>query len=1340
MTEPQPPLPAGPLPDSAPPAPAATRRRGPRLLLRSLLHSLLHTNVSLLLTAAVLAAVAAWLLATTSGMNTLVVLANRYAPVGIEATGGFGSLLGEFGFAGLRVKVRNTTVELTELRARLLNFDARPLRFDFANLAAATLLVDVKTDPHDHAPALDIGIPLHVTAQRVTVGRLTVAVDGKAFSLQSIDAKATAGPEGYRIEDGKVALGPHRADVAADLRAPRPFTFDARGQVMAQVHDKAVGAAVRAQGSLVEFTLDGALSGAAQGSFNAVIASFARPAVKSLSVDLAGVDPQHWHPAAPRADLAIKAQLAPDAAMNRITGQLSVVNRAPGLIDAGRIPARSATAQVELEARQLKFERVAGLLQQGSARGEFAVALADGHWQARAQLDDVDPSQLHGALHRLRIDGQLRARRTAEAILVTAELDHRGQPAAALKFDGRFTPQLATIHQASLALGEGQATAAGTVEFTGARRVDLHGSLHRFEPGRLVRGFDARLTGSLLVDGVLGPQPAGRLRFELADSHAYGRPIAGRGRVVVDAAQRFDVDVDLSVRTARLTARGGLGAPDRALEVQLDVPTLADLLPPATKAAAAGSLKASASARGDWNAPAFELQFTGKGLRHGEHRLETVEAMASYGGGSDGTLRVNAGLAAYRHAAHAAAAVQSASLDVEGTLSSHALRFEATADKSKAATVLADGGWRDDAWRGRVREATVGPPIELRLLTPAALVAGPAGVEFGPAQLAVQHVRFDDIHLRRDGSGIVTRGSFSGLQPTRFAVPVEGALTPVIAARGERPPLTLRGEWNLRQAGSSIDGRLLVERSGGDLFAGRGPESALGLVDARLDARIEANKVDAFLRVESARKGGIGAALDAWLEHSTQAGWRLAQERPWLISGALDLPTLDWINALLSDHLRASVRLGGKLAGSVRIEGTPASPTASGRLDGSGLRAAWVEQGLRLENGTLAASLQDDLIVLEELKFSGPPRVRPDDRRAAAAMKAEQEGSLAASGQLRLRDFSGVVQVAARRLPLLQQPDRWVIATGGGNVETSAKHVQVNGAFAADAGFVGLARSELPTLSSDVVVVREGESAQSRERRVTLGFDLGIDLGEAFYLRGKGLTARVEGAIRLRSAGRGAVTAVGSIEAVDGQYEGFGQKLNLARGRLNFQGPPENPGLDILALRTGLPVEVGLTITRTAADPLVRLHSDPPMAEVEALSWLVLGRAPDQGGGDNIALVQAAASLLGGGEGYPVRVAQALGVDEFSIRSGNFGIASLLPQRGVAGALRSDRSSAATVAGEIITIGKTINESLSVSYQEAISETARILQLNYRLSDRLSVVARGGTSNALDFVYTWAFD
>jgi translocation and assembly module TamB len=300
--------------------------------------------------------------------------------------------------------------------------------------------------------------------------------------------------------------------------------------------------------------------------------------------------------------------------------------------------------------------------------------------------------------------------------------------------------------------------------------------------------------------------------------------------------------------------------------------------------------------------------------------------------------------------------------------------------------------------------------------------------------------------------------------------------------------------------------------------------------------------------------------------------------------------------------------------------------------------------------------------------------------------------------------------------------------------------VQVNAAVAADAGYVNFTRPDLPALSSDVVVRAPGDAPRAREATVQFGFDLGIDLGGAFYLHGSGLDTRVEGAVRLRNEGRGTIRASGAVEAKDGTYEGFGQKLAIERGRVNFQGAPENPGLDILALRKGLPVEVGVSITRTAANPLVRLYSDQPMADFEILSWLVLGRAADQTRADNAALVRAATGLLSGsGEGIPTRLARTLGIDEISVRSGQVGGAgSILPRQSVAGSLRG--TEVGTASAEIITIGKRVSDAVTISYEQALSGAANVVQLSYQLSRRLSLVARAGTENALDLVYSIVFD
>jgi translocation and assembly module TamB len=351
------------------------------------------------------------------------------------------------------------------------------------------------------------------------------------------------------------------------------------------------------------------------------------------------------------------------------------------------------------------------------------------------------------------------------------------------------------------------------------------------------------------------------------------------------------------------------------------------------------------------------------------------------------------------------------------------------------------------------------------------------------------------------------------------------------------------------------------------------------------------------------------------------------------------------------------------------------------------------------------------------------------------------------NGRLLLRDLSGVLQVQAVRVPFLQRADRWVVATGGANIVFDQKRVQLNGAVLANAGFVDFSRPNLPSLSKDVQVVRANApgngSGTARDAPIGLNFDLGIDLGPAFYLRGLGLDTRVDGQLRLRAEGRGAIRATGAVEARDGQYEGFGQRLAIERGRVNFQGPLENPGLDVLAVKRGLPVEVGVSITRTAQNPLIKLYSDQPMADFQILSWLVLGRPADETGAernaDRAALATAAAGLLSGsGEGITTQLARRLGIDEISLRSGDIGaVGSLLPRSSVAGSVRGTGS---TAAGEIVTIGKRLSDNITVSYEQALATTGSLVQISYQLTRRLSVIARAGTENALDLVYSFAFD
>jgi translocation and assembly module TamB len=249
------------------------------------------------------------------------------------------------------------------------------------------------------------------------------------------------------------------------------------------------------------------------------------------------------------------------------------------------------------------------------------------------------------------------------------------------------------------------------------------------------------------------------------------------------------------------------------------------------------------------------------------------------------------------------------------------------------------------------------------------------------------------------------------------------------------------------------------------------------------------------------------------------------------------------------------------------------------------------------------------------------------------------------------------------------------------------------------------------------------------------------ELGDRFYIDGAGLEARLAGSIAL--SGRPAqLRAEGSVRTVDGVFAGYGQRLQIERGIVTFNGPIDNPALNVLAVRSGLPVEVGVAIAGSAQRPLIRLHSDPAMSETEKLNWLVLGRPPGASDGNDRALLSAAASALfaGQADSASAGLLRNLGIDQITLQPGQSS-SSLLPRETVAGRLRSGGvSTSSSTAADFLAVGKRINDDLYLSFEQALTGAEYFVALNYRLTRQLSLIARAGSTNALDLVYSIAFD
>jgi translocation and assembly module TamB len=212
----------------------------------------------------------------------------------------------------------------------------------------------------------------------------------------------------------------------------------------------------------------------------------------------------------------------------------------------------------------------------------------------------------------------------------------------------------------------------------------------------------------------------------------------------------------------------------------------------------------------------------------------------------------------------------------------------------------------------------------------------------------------------------------------------------------------------------------------------------------------------------------------------------------------------------------------------------------------------------------------------------------------------------------------------------------------------------------------------------------------------------------------------------------------------------YGQMLQIERGILSFNGPADNPGLNIRAMRTNKSasasidiaenisppvngsssssaassgsdyqvVSAGVEISGSAFQPKVKLVSEPNVSDTEKLSWLILGHGIDQVGGKQFSMLPLAVNaLLTEGKSVPIQtqLANFTGLDEISV-------------------------SGEDVESIELTVGKRLTSQLYISYAKSMNGLLNLARLTFYITPRWAIQAETGTESAVDALYTFSFE
>ena len=155
-----------------------------------------------------------------------------------------------------------------------------------------------------------------------------------------------------------------------------------------------------------------------------------------------------------------------------------------------------------------------------------------------------------------------------------------------------------------------------------------------------------------------------------------------------------------------------------------------------------------------------------------------------------------------------------------------------------------------------------------------------------------------------------------------------------------------------------------------------------------------------------------------------------------------------------------------------------------------------------------------------------------------------------------------------------------------------------------------LPESAVGVSSDEVMLDDQLKPIQPKTASIPINSNLMIHVGNDVRLDAFGLKARLKGDLKVVQDKKG-LGLNGQIDIPSGRFHAYGQDLIVRKGQLMFSGPPDQPLLNIEAIRnpesTEDDVTAGVRVTGTADAPKLEVFSDPAKSQQEALSYLLRG-------------------------------------------------------------------------------------------------------------------------------------
>lgn len=809
--------------------------------------------------------------------------------------------------------------------------------------------------------------------------------------------------------------------------------------------------------------------------------------------------------------------------------------------------------------------------------------------------------------------------------------------------------------------------------------ADLSGALER--PGLELTATSTQilLSGTPLTDlslalsGEADPEaPRGELNLS---AKLNGAPLVARGEVSSNDGRAELTGFEAAVGGNRLSGELTVADLTRALEsvsgtLAVNAPDLSELSPLALTALS-GRLTAQAAISADAKGPRIRLTAEGAGVGLPQAAVDSVKVDADL---FDLT------------------AVPQAS----GTVSASGLLAGGTRLASLAATAKSDGTRTDFTLDARLPGsakdgvaaagslAAVAAGFDLTLSRLDGTYSGLKTSLLRPARLSYANAiaRLDEVALALgNGSFVIqgTAGETLNLSGTLKSVPVAlaNAFSPGLGLAG-----TLSGSVKVSGAASAPVASWQLTGAGLSAAA----LASNGIAPLGLDSRgsFQGQRIEQTSKVI----GDGGLSLTATGPVNIAGAGSLALDVSGSVPLALARPALTRSGFRGEGALAVSGRIGGTFAApdyalTARPQGVSFTELSSGftlrdvtgsidvtrdRIVVNGITAAIAAGGTVKANGSIGLSqgMPADLaITVDNGRYSDGRIVTAD---IGAALKVS--GPLAGGGLL-----SGTVNVKDANIAIPQ-------SLPGSLSPLAVRHVNAPKPV----------REQVAELKQDMGETGGGSGSGG------LSLDVTVNAPARIFVRGRGLDAELGGSLRIVGT-TAQPQAIGGIALRRGQLDVLTRRLAFSQGSVTFTGSL-TPTLNFVATTTASSTTINVTISGSAADPVIALSSSPSLPQDEILAQLLFDKSMTSLSPTQIAQLAAAVATLTGGsdQGPLAQLRKSLGLDAVDLN--------------VAGP-----------GGPSLSVGKYINDNIYLGVEQGTGRDSSKVKVDIDLSRNLK--ARG---------------